>query len=60
MLDTCLSDISSDPEIIYNLLVKSGLYTWSTKQQYAVKRAYIAICKQHELDIPHRIKEIIL
>lgn len=58
MLDAILSGGYSDPEYIYELLVKSGLYEWPKNQQNAVKRAYIAICKQNALKVPDAIKSI--
>ena len=58
MLDVILSGGHNDPEYIYELLVKSGLYQWSKKQKHAVKRAYTAICKQKCLEVPNEIKSI--
>lgn len=53
-----LSGHHNDPEYIYELLVKSGLYQWSEKQKHAVKRAYTAICKNNYLKVPNEIKNI--
>lgn len=58
MVDVILSGGYSDPEFIYELFVRSGLYKWPEKQKHAVKRAYSGIYKHRHLPVPDEIKNL--